>query len=131
MSGCLIIGDSIAVGLHQQMPTCSVLAHVGISSSGWAHGYGVHPLPPQDMVVVSLGSNDTGYSLRYLRRIRDSITAKHVIWVLPACNEAVRRGIEHLAAYYRDAIVAFEPGKDGIHPRSYQVLKARVEYASG
>ena len=125
---CLILGDSIAIGIAQQLPHCMPMAKVGISSTGWAREFGVHPLDPRDTVVISLGSNDGRvYSLQALRRIRDSITARRVIWVLPACNEAARRGIEHLATYHGDQVIAFAPGRDGIHPENYSRLAGRLD----
>ena len=124
---CLIIGDSIAVGIASRLPECQVAAKVGISSAGWAREFGVHPLDPRDTVVISLGSNDGHvYSLQWLRRIRDAITAKRVIWVLPACNETARLGIEHLATFHGDQVIAFAPGRDGIHPENYSRLAGRL-----
>lgn len=126
---CIVLGDSIAVGLSEKLPECARLAEVGLTTAGWFKRYGgVNAYAPQDFVVISLGSNDGNlYAMANLRRLRDQVTAKRVIWVLPACNAQARRGIEHLAAYHADAVVSFEPGHDGIHPWSYSLLAHDVK----
>lgn len=126
---CLILGDSIGVGLSEKLPECTRLATVGLSTAGWLHRYGgLNAYAPHDYVVISLGSNDGRvYAMANLRRIRDQVTAKRVIWVLPACNELARRGIEHLAAYNGDSVVSFQPGHDGVHPWSYSLLAHDVK----
>jgi hypothetical protein len=55
---CLSLGDSLAVGVGQQLPDCRVEAEVGITSTR----YVVEHRSPHyaDRVVISLGVNDAG-----------------------------------------------------------------------
>jgi hypothetical protein len=36
---CVIMGDSIAVGIHAQAPSCAMLAHKGWTSARWHQRY--------------------------------------------------------------------------------------------
>lgn len=131
MIACTIIGDSIAVGLGQQMAECRTIAKVGISSGGWD---AQHPdaITGRDTVVISLGSNDGGdglYTFKHLATIRERIKAKRVIWIVPACSEAARRSVYHVADVHNDIVIPFTPGADGIHPRNYGRLALHVQEA--
>lgn len=123
MIDCVLIGDSIAVGLKQHLP-CVLEAKVGRSS----HHQAVIIKPIiAGTVIISLGSNDVGDSLaiksliRHLRVVRRNIDADKVIWVLPYHNqphEAIRR----VAAENGDGLldlINFRTN-DGVHPRSYR-----------
>jgi hypothetical protein len=53
----MIMGDSIAVGIHAQAPRCAMLAHKGWTSARWHQRYRTIRIDA-DRVVISLGSND-------------------------------------------------------------------------
>lgn len=118
---CAIIGDSIAVGIAQQLPECTSVAKVGISSAGWLGRHSAILDRPQDVLVVSLGSND---GQRFERGVFEAIqkraNAKRIIWVLPACNHAAHDGLVEFAREHGDLVLSFVPGRDGVHPASYK-----------
>jgi hypothetical protein len=53
---CLVLGDSIAVGLGQARPECAVVAVSGITSERYV--LTLHARPRARTVVISLGVND-------------------------------------------------------------------------
>jgi hypothetical protein len=127
MPFCLVIGDSIAVGvadeLRMQGVPCQVEAKVGMSTAGWRSRYGGwQGISPADAVIISLGSNDRGAAYHDLWQVRKSTQAKHVIWILPANNPAADHAIQTFARELGDTVIAFAPGHDGVHPHSYREL---------
>lgn len=123
MIDCLIIGDSIAVGIGQQMAECETRARIGAGTAGisrWA--------TPAEAVVISAGTNDlrdTPALRARLRALRSRFGFSGVIWVLPA-NEAGRAVLAVATENYADTLVTFASGADGIHPRSYRRLAESV-----
>jgi hypothetical protein len=64
MIECLILGDSIAVGVSQLRPECIVQAQSGINSEDYANGLFRHfELIHAKKTIISLGSNDAHVSL--------------------------------------------------------------------
>ena len=59
MLECLIVGDSIAVGVSQVRPECQSIAKSGINSRDWNNKH-LHKLKPARTLVISLGANDLG-----------------------------------------------------------------------
>ena len=113
----ICLGDSIAVGLQ-----CSTTyAQVGIGSDAavarWRCG---------NADVISLGSNDplNPRLEANLRRLRAGCTGR-VTWILPRHPRASAI-VRAVAASYRDVVVSFVPGADGVHPRSYGELRASL-----
>ena len=81
MLDCLILSDSIAVGVGEARPECMTVAEIGITSNDFAFSYRG---PPGAMrVIVSLGSNDKTDSSDALWYLREHINGR-VIWILPA-----------------------------------------------
>jgi lysophospholipase L1-like esterase len=126
MLDCLVLGDSIAVGLHQQMPQCRSLSKSGWNTWQWNRDYLKNDLAA-DTVIISLGSNDHRYikTQAELERLRDKITASRVYWVLPRGNnpkselpiEEVQRIIKVIAALHGDTVIPIaRVQSDGIHP---------------
>lgn len=123
MLECLILGDSIAVGIGQARQECVTLARSGITSEAWYRGYAYNPYfkDPYRVVVISLGTNDMrGMTSEMLFNIRQKITAPLVIWILPSgtlkpIQVAV---IRELANEFHDKILSIHEyvGPDGIHP---------------
>ena len=80
---CAYIGDSIAVGLEQLDTNCAIYARVGASSEFIARQY--RNADAEDYVVISMGSNDPNNPrlLQNAERLRRTITARRVVWILP------------------------------------------------
>lgn len=134
MLECLILGDSIAVGVGQARPECATLARPGITSEAWYKRYESHPylLNSYKVVVISLGTNDMrGMTSEMLFDIRQKITASMVIWILP--NVVLRpvqvAVIRELANEFRDQILNIHKhiGPDGIHPPNLNEYKKIAE----
>jgi len=125
MLECLILGDSIAVGIHQARPECAVYATSGINTTQFNKKY------PQtfngNVVVISLGSNDHKYikTEKELFKLRERVQAETVYWILPAGNSKtseipvvrIQEHVESIAEMYGDWIIRIPSlSKDGIHP---------------
>jgi hypothetical protein len=118
---CAIVGDSIAVGIHQYHQECKLQAKVGISAKGWVLKY---PDVKADKVLISLGSNGGGKN--NLARARLKINSEHVTWVMPKhATQDTQANIIRLVIAYGDKLVYFNNTKDGIHPRSYKSLATK------
>lgn len=118
MIECLLIGDSIAVGIAQHRPECQVIAKVGINSKNWVNKNITKELSAET-VIISLGSNDHKKinSLRELFTIREVITARHVYWIVPANNPDIQEMVEIVADKFEDKILRIpEVSKDKVHP---------------
>ena len=117
MIECVLIGDSLAVGIAQHLPKCLRYAKVGIAAEN------IFKIIPQqitaDDVAISLGSNNpTNPKLREeLIKVRNSIKAKRVFWVLPN-HPIAKRTVVSVAESYRDNMIDSSPwiSKDGVHP---------------
>ena len=125
MLECLIIGDSIAVGIGQHRPDCVLEAKGGINSKNYAKYYTVQSAKN---TVISLGSNDLGMSGQYevLYNLRGEVEGT-VLWILPANNNVARRNILAIANIYNDAVADIRQlplSRDGVHPtpKSYKKL---------
>ena len=118
MLECLIIGDSIGVGISQQRPECAKNAYSGIASRTWKIVYG-GPMNAKS-VVISLGSNDHDKidTLAELYEIRKSITAEKVLWVLPAKKfDKQRTVVKTVAMAYNDVMLEIpQLSADKVHP---------------
>lgn len=120
MVGCIIDGDSIAVGIGMYKHNCEVHAQVSINSSAWNRKYLVQHIS-SDLVIISLGSNDwsatvTGHELELLR---SHITARRVIWIIPAIKPTIRSVVESIAHTNGDGtidLLSVPRGPDHVHP---------------
>jgi lysophospholipase L1-like esterase len=119
MIDCLILGDSIAVGVSKNRPECDVIAKSGITSPNFVKAHITKNLSA-DTVLVSLGSNDAGVNtLQALTKLRKTIRAKSVYWILPAQFTDARYTVEKIALKNGDTIVRIpDVSADGIHPTS-------------
>lgn len=121
MLECLIVGDSIAQGVGQQLPQCQLNAAQGIPSAqivGRVHD--------AKMVVISAGSNDGDMDRLWMALTTMRLQCFHeVIWLAPVDQ---KRGdiVRKVAAQFRDRVISFSPGPDGVHPFSYPVLARAV-----
>ena len=116
MTECLILGDSIAVGLHRQMPHCESLSRGGINSSQWGRDYLKNDLTAKT-VVISLGSNDhKGIKTKAeLIFIRERVEGQ-VFWILPAMKSDIQNIVWDMANEYGDTVVPITQLSDGVHP---------------
>jgi len=127
---CLVVGDSIAVGVGQTLPECRTEARVGMTARQFVHQF----LSPReaDKVVISLGVNDgeSAYTIANLRSVRESVRGRAVYWLLPAHHEYARTAIRTVAARYGDRVIDCTPysGPDGVHPTGvgYRTLGAQI-----
>ncbi len=136
MLECLIIGDSIAVGVDMAAPReCVSYAQGGYNSWQWNRRWRGVPLEA-DTVVISLGTNDHRYvnTERELLRIRSRIRANRVVWVMPPCsarfcNPGVNATVSRISYQYGDRTIGtVRLQRDGIHPswKGYKQLVKRA-----
>lgn len=133
--GLLIIGDCIATraGLGGLFRGAVVDATVGIASGAIVS----RARPGFVDAIVSAGTNDVtrrtprGQVAALQARLRvnlEAIRARldgRIVWLVPVyapAGEVVRA----VAARHGDAAIAFAPGPDGYHPRSYLALARAV-----
>ena len=127
MLDCLIIGDSIAVGVAQHRTECTVHAKVGINSHNWNKKYNLIDINAK-LVVISLGSNDPITSKTYdeLAIIRSKIQENsQVFWILPANNEVAQNAVYMIASEYRDGVLGIQKlsiDKEHPTPKEYKRL---------
>ena len=118
MLDCLILGDSIAVGVAQFRPECVAYAKVGINSRNWVDKNITKELAA-NTVVISLGSNDSKNmkTLRELFALRQVVEAKRVYWIVPAVNAEAQEAVKIVADKFEDKILFIpEISKDKVHP---------------
>lgn len=106
------------------------MARTGITSGAWLQTY----LPATQLaagsVVISLGVNDDPSmdTAGNLRRLRSSLRASVVTWLLPGMKEDVRRHVRDVARQFGDRVVdtTSEVGPDHLHPSrdGYRVIAA-------
>ncbi len=118
MLHCLVMGDSLALGVGQYLPECRTEAQVGISSQRFVDEL----LSPQaaNLVVISLGVNDgpLAHTVANLRHVRETVHGKRVYWLLPAGHPQARATIRSVARAFGDRLIDTTPevGADGLHP---------------
>ena len=140
MLECLILGDSLAVGVANAATRyhrpCIIQAHGGDNSSQIFVKFRQRELPNQHFknTIISLGTNDQNakQTLEYANRIRERIRGQ-VWWVLPSATlrPEQRKAVQDVARIWRDQIIDLEPRQlspDGIHatPRGYIEIADRA-----
>jgi lysophospholipase L1-like esterase len=137
MIDCMIIGDSIAVGVSMARKECVSHSKGGWNSWQWNKDY-LHKVvdKPAQTVIISLGANDhKGVSTeKELRKMRANLSGKRVFWIDPGQD---RKPVPHaaivkIAAEYGDIILPRPKdhmSADGIHPtgRGYKVLAEQTK----
>lgn len=132
MIDCMIIGDSIAVGVAMARPDCVSYSRGGWNSWQWNRDY-LHKAieKPYQTIIISLGANDHKgvQTENELRRMRMNINGKRVFWIDPGKD---RKPIPHdaimrIAKDYGDTVLPRPKdhmSSDGIHPtgRGYKLL---------
>lgn len=125
MLECLVIGDSIAVGISQFRKECVTFARTGWTSSKWNKQY----LPtfnaqlPVKNLIISLGTNDYQgiNTIAELNKIRENVKAgTRVFWVLPPKAKLPQREmVREVAEIWGDtwlSVPETELAGDKIHP---------------
>ena len=127
MLECLIVGDSIAVGIANVRKECVSYSKGGINGWQWVNKNIQHTPLQAKSVIISLGSNDhKGVKTeKELQTIRELTKADRVYWVLPAGNhpksnvkiEDIQETVKKVAAQYGDVVLPISRLQaDGIHP---------------
>ncbi len=126
MMECLIIGDSIAVGVKEYAPQCVSYATGGWNSWQWNKYHSNKDLNAKT-VLISLGTNDHKYinTKIELEKIRNKIQGAKVFWVLPHANlkksevsiEQIQNIVIEIAQKNGDTVLPIKRiQKDNIHP---------------
>jgi lysophospholipase L1-like esterase len=118
MLECLILGDSIAVGVHKARPECVAYVKSGINSRDFVNRYIGKDLVA-DTVVISLGSNDyPGIKTKNeLTELRSQIIGKKVYWIMPAIKPEIQEIVEEVADKHGDWIIRIPHlSNDRVHP---------------
>lgn len=131
MFECMILGDSIAVGVSQQRPECVSYVKIGINSRQYVDRNITKDLS-SETVIISLGSNDHNgiHTFKELLALRQVIDAKKVFWILPANKENVQDNIRIIAKNYHDTILTIpQLSKDKVHPttQAYKTLSEQTK----
>jgi lysophospholipase L1-like esterase len=127
MLECLIVGDSIAVGVSQVRTECVSYSKGGINSHQWLNQYVSKTPLVAKTVIISLGSNDHKYvkTRKELETIREITKADRVYWILPAGNlkaggvdiKDIQTHVHNIAAAHGDVVLPITRlQKDNIHP---------------
>jgi lysophospholipase L1-like esterase len=135
MLECLIIGDSIAVGVSQVRKECVSIAQSGINSRDWNRQH-LSKLQPTKTLIISLGANDYS-SLKTednLREIRKKAQADRIFWLLPSSSLKPTQVdiVKRIANEFGDVIInrpESNMSPDGVHPtgQGYKELANRTK----
>ena len=134
MLECLILGDSIGVGIGMNRPDCTTIAKVGITSDRWRKENLFKVNEQFKIVVISLGTNDwkSTHTSDALVEIRKKIKANAVVWILPSITlkPTQRAIVREVANEFHDKTMDISQfiGPDGIHPnwKGYQSIAQQL-----
>jgi hypothetical protein len=126
MLECLVLGDSIATGIHKYRPECVSRSVVGYTSWQWNKVYSRHDHTAKT-VIISLGSNDRHFTRTRdeLEKLRSGVQADKIYWILPNINHNVQDVVEQVAKKYGDIVLKPQGMKPGqVHPteKAYKEL---------
>jgi len=124
MLECLIMGDSLAVGVGQIRKECVTYAKSGINSYDYVNRHVLHTNGSNKQaktVIISLGSNDTKNikTFEELDTLRQLVKADRVYWIVPAIKEDKRKAVWAVANKYHDHVIETrnqELSPDKVHP---------------
>lgn len=124
MIDCMIIGDSIAVGVAMARPECVSYSRGGWNSWQWNRDYlGIASSKPMKTTIISLGANDHNgiKTEEELRKMRSTIKTERVFWISPGMERKPKQqtAVEKIAREYGDTILARpenQMSSDKIHP---------------
>ena len=137
MIDCMILGDSIAVGVSMARKECVSHSKGGWNSWQWNKDYLDKVVDkPVQTVIISLGANDhKGVKTEQeLRKMREAVKGKRVFWIDPGKDRkpVPHEAIVRIAREYGDTILPRPKdhmSADGIHPtgRGYKVLAEQTK----
>ena len=137
MLECLILGDSLAVGVGQVRTECVTHAKSGINSYDYVNRYvfHTHGTTSAKSVIISLGSNDTKNinTFEELDTLRQLVKADRVYWIVPAIKKDKQDIVWAVANKYHDAVINarnHEISPDGVHP-TYKGYKSIANQTKG
>jgi lysophospholipase L1-like esterase len=123
MLECLIMGDSLAVGVGQVRAECVTRAKSGINSYDYVNRHLLHTKGDTQAknVIISLGSNDTEKikTFEELDTLRQLVQADRVYWILPNIKETKRKAVWEVAQKYNDYVIdarGVARSPDAVHP---------------
>ena len=123
MLECLILGDSLAVGVGQVRKECVTHAVSGINSYNYVnrHVLNTKGNTSAKTVIISLGSNDTKNIDTYeeLIALRQLVDADRVYWILPNIKETKRKAVWMVARHFGDHVLdarVVDRSPDTVHP---------------
>lgn len=133
MLECLVIGDSLAVGVGQIRKECVTHAVSGINSYDYVNRFVMHTKGDTfaKTTIISLGSNDPAKLDTYeeLDTLRQQIHSDKVYWILPNIKESKRKAVWMVAKKYNDHVIDarnYDRSPDTVHP-TYKGYKAIAE----
>jgi lysophospholipase L1-like esterase len=133
MLECLILGDSLAVGVGQIRTECVTYAKSGINSYDYVNRHVWHTKgnTQAKTVIISLGSNDFKNIKTYdeLDTLRQLVKADRVYWILPIIKDNKRQDVINVANKYQDTIIdarKHSVSPDKVHP-TYSGYKSIAE----
>ena len=136
MLECLILGDSLAVGVGQIRTECVTRAKSGINSYDYVNRHILHTQgnTQAKTVIISLGSNDTAKinTFEELDSLRQLVDADRVYWIVPNIKEDKRRAVLAVADKYKDFVIdARQHGTspDRVHPthNGYKTISEKTK----
>ena len=123
MLECLILGDSLAVGVGQVRKECVTHAVSGINSYDYFNRFVMHTKGDTHAktTIISLGSNDTKNidTFEELDSLRSQVHADRVYWILPNIKETKRKAVWMVANKYHDHVIDarnYDRSPDAVHP---------------
>ena len=123
MLECLILGDSLAVGVGQVRTECVTRAKSGINSYDYVNRHLLYTKGNTQAknIIISLGSNDTKNinTFEELDTLRQLVQADRVYWILPNIKETKRKAVWEVARKYNDFIIDardVDRSPDTVHP---------------
>ena len=124
MLECLILGDSLAVGIGQVRTECVTYARSGINSYDYVNRHIMYTNSNHKeakTVIISLGSNDykSINTREELETLRQLVKADKVYWILPAIKDVKRKNVKTVANKYGDFVIdsrEHQLSADGVHP---------------
>ena len=137
MLECLILGDSIAVGVSQVKPECVAIAKGGWNSWQYNKDFGAKAQSKEaKTIIISLGANDHKGVKTYneLYKLREKLQGQRVFWILP--NERLKPKqvdeVMMIAITFGDTVIPRpinNMSADGVHPtgKGYKELADKIK----
>ena len=136
MLECLVLGDSLAVGVGQIRKECVTYAKSGINSYDYVNRHLLYTQgnTKASTIIISLGSNDTAKinTFEELDSLRQLVTANRVYWIVPNIKEDKRRSVLAIAEKYKDLVVdarQHDTSPDRVHPtyKGYKTISEETK----